>query len=76
VLHWERYDASADDSALLEYDQAMIDTGIYAGRQAPAPGVEGEVEEYGWLEHTARRVSQPVRTHLRAILRRQGFALG
>jgi FMN reductase (NADPH) len=71
ILHWERYAARGEEAALLEYDQAMIDTGIYEGRRVPVPGVEGEVEDYGWLEHSARRVSQPVRTDLRDVLRRQ-----
>ena len=81
VLHWERYGAAAGDEALHEYDRAMIDTGIYAGRQVPLPGAEGvaheplDVHDYGWLEHSARRASQPWRTELRAALREQGFEL-
>ena len=59
----------------IKYDQAMIETGIYEGRQVPAPGREGEMQDYGWLEHTARRVSAPVRTQLRRVLEQQGFAL-
>jgi hypothetical protein len=39
------------------------------------PGKPGRVEDYGWLEHSARRVSQAARTELRDILKRQGFAL-
>jgi hypothetical protein len=53
----------------------MLQTGIYQGRQVPVPGKPGETEEYGWLEHSARRVSQPIRTELREILGRQGFEL-
>jgi FMN reductase (NADPH) len=75
ILHWERYDASDEEEALREYDQAMRETGIYQERQVPVPGVEGEVEDYGWLEHTARRVSRPVRIHLREVLHQQGYAL-
>lgn len=76
ILHWETYDMSAELDALQAYDQAMIDTGIYRGRQVPVPGVEGQVEAYGWLEHSARRVSQVARAGLRKILDRQGFSLG
>jgi hypothetical protein len=61
---------------LHEYDQAMIATGIYEGRQVPVEGAPGVMEAYGWLEHSARRVSQPLRQHLRAILAEQGFGLG
>jgi FMN reductase (NADPH) len=75
VLHWEQYDIDGEEEALAAYDRAMIDTGIYRGRQVPVPGVEGEVEGYGWQEHSARRASQPVRTHLRQVLQEQGFRL-
>lgn len=75
VLYWERYDPQPRDAALSEYDRTMIATGIYQGRQVPAPGKPGEVEEYGWLEHSARRVAQPARTDLRDVLKGQGFSL-
>jgi FMN reductase (NADPH) len=75
VLHWERYDTAGEAEALEAYDQAMIETGIYQGRQVPVPGIEEEMEAYGWLEHSARRASRPVRTHLRENLHRQGFEL-
>ncbi|MCJ7584721.1 MAG: NADPH-dependent oxidoreductase [Anaerolineales bacterium] len=75
VLHWEKYDTSSEDGALREYDRAMIETGIYQGRQVPVPGKEGETEEYSWTEHSARRVSQRVRISLRAVLEKHGFGL-
>lgn len=75
VLHWERYDSSVYDQALAEYDRAMAATGIYAGRQVPVPGRPGEMEDYGWTEHSARRVSQAHRIHLRDVLEKQGFGL-
>ena len=75
VLHWEKYDTTGEDGALREYDRAMIATGIYKGRQAPVPGIETETEDYGWMEQSARRVSQPARTDLRAVLEKQGFGL-
>jgi FMN reductase (NADPH) len=75
ILHWEKYDTMEEDQALAEYDQTMIETGIYQGRQVPVPGREGEMEDYGWVEHTARRASQAVRTNLRKQLAEQGFGL-
>ncbi|MCX7938172.1 MAG: NADPH-dependent oxidoreductase [Thermoflexales bacterium] len=75
VLHWERYDCAHEDEALREYDRVMAATGIYDRRQIPVPGKPEQLEDYGWLEHTARRISQPTRTHLRDVLREQGFAL-
>jgi FMN reductase (NADPH) len=75
VLHWEHYHTSHEDELLRAYDKAMIATGIYQGRQVQVPGVPALMEEYGWLEHSARRVSQPVRTELRAAIEKQGFDL-
>ena len=66
---------SEHDAELAEYDRAMAATGIYGGRQVPVPGKPEEMEDYGWTEHTARRVAQAVRTDLREVLERQGFAL-
>jgi FMN reductase (NADPH) len=74
VLHWDSYNRN-HDQALCEYDRAMIETGIYEGRQVPVPGRPGELEDYGWMEHSARRVSQPARTDLREVMARQGFGL-
>ncbi len=74
ILHWESYNLDQDE-ALLTYDQTMIETGIYDNRQVPVKGKEGEMESYGWMEHTARRVSNPARPELRAIIEKQGFDL-
>jgi nitroreductase len=76
VLHWEVYAEDELVPLLHEYDREMVATGIYEGRQVPVPGKPEAVEDYGWLEHTARRVSQPYRQHLREALERQGFNLG
>ena len=75
ILHWEAYDLEPPDAALQEYDRTMMATGIYQGRQFPVPGKPGEVEDYGWLEHSARRAARVARTELRGILKRQGFGL-
>lgn len=75
VLHWETYDPGYPDAALLEYDRTMAATGVYEGRQVPVPGAPGRMEAYGWLEHSARRVAQPLRTTLRDALAKQGFGL-
>ncbi|MBI4537183.1 MAG: NADPH-dependent oxidoreductase [candidate division NC10 bacterium] len=74
ILSRETY-APATHAELHTYDRAMIETGIYQGRQVPVPGKTGEMEHYGWLEHSARRASQPHRTDLREVLKRQGYAL-
>ncbi len=75
ILHWETYDDHGEEEALREYDRVMAATGIYQGRRVLVPGGAGETEDYGWMEHSARRVSQPQRTGLRQVLRQQGFDL-
>jgi FMN reductase (NADPH) len=75
VLHRDCYSQVGQDEVLAEYDRAMAATGIYGGRQVPVPGKPDGMEEYGWTEHSARRVSQAWRTDLREVLERQGFAL-
>lgn len=75
ILHWEAYTRNHEDAALHAYDRTMIETGIYANRQVPTPGRPDEMEEYGWLEHSARRVAQPSRATLGQVLREQGFPL-
>ena len=74
ILHWEKYNSN-QDAALHKYDRTMAATGIYAGRQVPVPGKEGELGDYGWLEHSARRVSKTMRTGLHLVLEKQGFPL-
>lgn len=76
ILHWETYDDSGEEAALLEYDRVMAATGIYQGRQVPVPGGDGEMEDYGWMEHSARRVAKPRRAGVGHVLRQQGFGLG
>ena len=74
ILHRDQYNRD-QVAALRAYDRAMIETGIYENRQVPVPGKSDEMENYGWLEHTARRVSKTTRAFLRAVLEEQGFAL-
>ncbi|MBN2043845.1 MAG: NADPH-dependent oxidoreductase [Anaerolineales bacterium] len=73
VLHWECYNQD-DEAYLRAYDQAMVDTGIYAGRQVTGGG-EMPKSAYGWLEHSARRVSKSQREGLLKVLQKSGFAL-
>lgn len=75
VLHWEEFSNDGLDAHLAAYDQAMIATGIYGGRQVGAADGRAEVEEYGWTEHSARRVNGPTRVGLRRVIEGQGFPL-
>lgn len=74
VLHWEQYDTTHEQVYLDQYDQEMIATGIYRGRQVSATDPISEAE-YGWSEHSARRVSRVVRPNLREVLFEMGFEL-
>jgi FMN reductase (NADPH) len=74
VLHRERYREDQDE-VLWQYDRVMAKAGIYAEGPVPVPGRPGEFEDYGWLEHSARRVSQGGRAFLRTVLEEQGFPL-
>ena len=74
ILHWEAYDSSNEETHLEKYDQKMIQTGIYSGRQVSTDDPIPE-SEYGWTEHSSRRVARVVRPHLRAVLQEMGFEL-
>jgi FMN reductase (NADPH) len=73
VLHWEQYHTQNEEIHLQQYDQEMVATGIYHGRRVSPEDTFPTV--YGWTEHSARRVSQVQRPHLRAVLQEQGFEL-
>lgn len=75
ILHWDSYNLENEKDALEEYDRTMVASGIYRGRQVPVPGMEGLMESYGWMEHSARRASKATRTALRRVLNNQGFSL-
>ena len=74
ILHWEQYNPQNEEIHLKKYDQEMIATGIYSGRQVSAEDSIPE-DEYGWTEHSARRVSNVMRPHLREVLFEMGFEL-
>ncbi|MBC8505987.1 MAG: NADPH-dependent oxidoreductase [Anaerolineales bacterium] len=73
VLHWDVYNKD-DEQHLKAYDQEMIATGIYKGRQVSG-GDDKPEAVYGWTEHTARRASKILRPHLREVLQKAGFAM-
>jgi FMN reductase (NADPH) len=75
VLHWESYKSESQEDYLHAYNRTMISTGIYKGRQVAVPGKPEEMEDYGWTEHSARRVSVAARTELHVALKKQGFCL-
>ena len=72
IMHWDFYDLD-DLEGLLEYDQEMIKTGIYEGRQVGKE--DQDPGKYGWMEHSDRRVSKPSRPHLRDTILESGFII-
>jgi len=72
VFHQETYQEN-DLEYLLEYDRVMVSTGIYGGRQVDRE--DRDPEDYGWMEHSARRTSKPSRPHLRQTIINSGFQL-
>ena len=83
IVHHESYDSSAWPEAHNEYDRSMNATGIYAGRQIDlSKRVAGwsramTGEEYGWIEHSARRWIDPaaLRRDIRPFLKKQGIGV-
>ena len=73
VLHWDTYNTN-DEKYLRAYDQEMIATGIYKGRQVSGGDAQPE-NIYGWTEHSARRASKVLRPHLRQVLFEAGFGM-
>ena len=75
IMHREKYDETTYEKALLDYDKEMFGTGIYNNRQVLISNRNEEMENYGWLEHTARRVSQIIRPDLLEAIKKQGFGM-
>jgi hypothetical protein len=84
VLFRENYDTEAAERAVDRYDETMRESGVYEGRHFD-PGkcrfLEGrdrDARTYGWIEHTARRVSSEdpsdTRPQLRSVLEKLGFS--
>jgi hypothetical protein len=70
ILHWDIYQED-DLNHLKAYDQEMIATGIYGGRQVDKQ--DQAPNAYGWMEHSARRSSKPSRPHLLNTILESGF---
>jgi nitroreductase len=83
VVHYERYDSEHLKPAMSTYDETMRATGIYDKRRidlgARVPGWTDRTPpgQYGWIEHSARRLIDPAaqRVPLRPFLNAQGFEL-
>jgi FMN reductase [NAD(P)H] len=83
VVSENRYSTRYLESDLGEYDAAMCRSGVYLGRIQPLDEVDPELEDrftendYGWMEHSARRISsciQEQRRNFVKFLERKGFS--
>jgi len=65
IRHDEQYGMETMEEGLAEYDRTMKQTGIYRGRRVELEDIGHDLiekfteEDYGWLEHTARRLANP-----------------
>lgn len=81
VRHDEWYETEHLDETLAEYDQMMKETGIYRGRRIQLEEIGPDLtekftdEDYGWIEHAARRLANPAsaRPDLRPFLTAKKF---
>jgi nitroreductase len=82
VISRNKYSSLHQEKYLAEYDQVMCCAQIYHGRIEPLAKVDPKLKEtftedtYGWLEHTARRLSGSdtlKRKGLARFLKTKGF---
>jgi len=73
----ERYDDSAFESAVAEYDRTIDEVGYLKGHQVEAELYPNFKGLYSWSEHSARRMASKkravVRPHLLSFLNGRGF---
>ena len=72
-VHVDRYDESALEVRLDEYDRRRHETAPFARQRKPERW--GEVPFYGWSEDKARQYAEPQRVDFGAFVRAQGFKL-
>lgn len=80
--HQEKYQREIFEPEAKKYDELIIKSGLYKNRRVSlAKGIEEHDPKapYGWLEHSARRMSlddpQALRVALRPFLEEKGFKL-
>src|SRR5699024_6241602 len=81
IINYEQYSTKKKEIFIKEYDSLMSETDIYKNRRVHVPGItpqfEEDVNHYGWIEHTARRMAKgnEMRSQLARFLEKQGFSL-
>jgi len=83
IVSENRYSTKHLETDLVEYDATMCRSGVYHGRIQPLDEVDPELEDrytednYGWIEHSARRISSCIQDQRRdfvKFLERKGFS--
>jgi FMN reductase (NADPH) len=74
VISWDHYSTENEGELLEVYDQLMLETGIYHGREIDKSST-ANIKPYSWSEHSARRVSKVLRPHLKQVLENIGFLM-
>ncbi len=82
IVHHDEYEEPEFESYIEEYDKLVKSTGLYNGLRRKIPAPDGRTvseDDYGWSEHTARRLAstdpRTLRTHLKDFLQSQKFGL-
>ncbi|MEX2355459.1 MAG: NADPH-dependent oxidoreductase [Thermaerobacterales bacterium] len=82
ILHREQYSDTHLEDGIAEYDRIMAQGPVYRDRQvSTASGVDNS-NQYGWAEHTSRRLAKPdpgdpsprLREDLRRVLEDHGWS--
>ena len=73
----ERYDTSALEGAVAEYDRIIEEHGHLKGREIDPENYPDFTGTYTWSEHSARRMANcsptALRPHLKSFLQKRGF---
>ena len=80
IIHEEEYSDQNLEEYITEYDNMLRSSGLYDGPRRKMPSPDGRTipdREYGWSEHSARRLASTdpiiLRVHLRGFLESQKF---
>ena len=73
IYHKEEYSDKNYDNLIAAYDAVIDDVGYLKGREVMAEKFPDFKGLYSWSEHTARRLTNKARPHMRAFLESKGF---
>ncbi len=80
IIHQEEYNDSNFENLIIEYDNIIRATGLYDGPGRKIKSPEFPIlpdDDYGWSEHSSRRIASSdlkvLRAHMRKFLDSRGF---